>query len=435
MKLGLLGEKLSHSLSPKIHQMALSALDIAGSYELIEVAPEDLSEFMHTLKDGVFDGINVTIPYKKTVMTNLDDLSEGAERIGAVNTILREGNRLIGYNTDYDGFGALLKANCIKVLEEDFTVLGAGGAAHGVLAYLSDHGAKSITLVSRSPKKAEVDFLGLTAGTSMTVTGYDGLNLTDKVLVNTTPMGMHPKADVSPIPSDALLGCKAVVDLIYNPSKTKLMLDAESLGVPAANGLYMLVAQAIKAEEIWQGRNIDACLTRSIHRRISGEQQNLVIIGMPGSGKTTVGRMLAERLEMDYFDMDAYIEQEYGSISDLFEKSETHFRDIESKTAKLAARKSNTVICTGGGVVKRGDNMEHLAKTGCIFFLDRPVEQIFSDVDETSRPLLQKDKTALFRLYDERIARYKAYAHCIIANDKDAETAANRILEKWQGER
>lgn len=432
MKLGLLGEKLSHSLSPKIHMMALGAMGRAGSYDLIEVAPEDLPAFMQALKDGAFDGINVTIPYKKAVMPFLDALSQSARRIGAVNTILREGSTLTGYNTDYDGFGALLAANFIGVSGEDFAVLGSGGAAHSVLARLADHKAKSITLVSRNPMAAGQAFSQSSFAVPFETAGYGALDLRGKIVVNTTPVGMYPNAGVSPITAAALSGCKAVVDLIYNPCKTRLMQDAEAKGIPAVNGLFMLVAQGLKAEEIWQGQTLDVCLMRGILRKISDEKPNLVIIGMPGSGKTTVGQMLAERLEMEFFDMDAHIEAHYGKIADLFLKGETHFREIESKTAKLAAEKRNTVICTGGGVVKRSDNLKHLAGSGFIFFLDRPVEQIAADIDEHTRPLLKRNKNTVFQLYDERIALYRAYAHCRIANEADVETAVKRIIEKWQ---
>ncbi len=432
MKLGLLGEKLGHSLSPAIHDMALKALGVDGNYGLIEVPTQGLADFMQSFKDGAYDGINVTIPYKREVIQYLDALSDGAARIGAVNTILREGKTLKGFNTDYDGFGALLAANFIDTAGEDFVVLGAGGAANSVLTYLSDHAAGSITLVSRSPESAERGFSGKSFAVPFKTAGYVDLNLEGKILVNTTPVGMHPKEGVSPIPADALNGCKTLVDLIYNPAQTRLMQDAITKGIPAVNGLYMLAAQAMKAEEIWQGRAMDGWLTRQIYNSLSQDKPNIVITGMPGSGKTTVGKLVAEQLNMDFFDMDADIEARFGDIHALFAKGEEHFRDIEFQTAAAAANRTNTVVCTGGGVVKRNENMKHLAGTGAIFFLDRPVEQIYGDVDADSRPLLKQDKSAVFKLYEERIGLYQKFSHCRIANETDAETAAAQIIEKWR---
>ena len=433
MKLGLLGERLGHSMSPAIHEKAFKAMNTAGRYELIEVARENLASFMQELKEGAYDGINVTIPYKKEVMPYLDEISDSAQRIGAVNTIKRVDDKLYGFNTDYDGFGALLESVFIDVAGQDFVVLGAGGAANSVLAYLNDHKAASITLVSRSPEKAEQMVSTDVFDVPFEICGYENLTMTGKALVNTTPVGMYPKDGVSPVSKESLKGCTAVVDIIYNPSETKLMQDALSTGTPAVNGLYMLVAQALKAEEIWQNKTLDSGLVRQIYHQIDGRKQNMVIIGMPGCGKTTVGKMVANQLGMDFFDMDAYIEAHYGDIPSLFAKSEAHFRDIESEVAMIASRLENTVISTGGGVVKRKDNMSNLARTGAIFFLDRPLNQIYHDVDRETRPLFYENPLTVLKLYEERIDLYRQYAHFRIENEIDAKTAVSRIEEKWQG--
>jgi len=263
-KYGLIGKKLSHSLSPKIHAFFFREMGIEGHYDLIEVRPEELHGLLERLRVQGYQGVNVTIPYKKDIMAGLDSLSDEAVRIGAVNTIcLRDG--LKGYNTDYDGFGMALEACAVRTEGARCAVLGSGGAARAVVAYLEDHGASSILLVSRDPDRAVQKFPGL-EGLSIDAfraTGYD-------LVINTTPVGMYPDVDQSPLRKDQLDGAGFVMDLIYNPEKTVLLRFAEELGIRHDNGLYMLVAQAFRAEEIWQGRTLDRDLIKKAIEAIRG---------------------------------------------------------------------------------------------------------------------------------------------------------------------
>lgn len=261
---GLIGKKLSHSLSPKIHAFLFREMGIQGQYDLIEVLPEELQGLLERLKAQGYLGVNVTIPYKKDIMTGLDSLSDEAARIGAVNTIcLREGYR--GYNTDYDGFGMALEACGVRTEGARCAVLGSGGAARAVVAYLEDNGAANIVLVSRDPDSAMQKFPGLDSIhiDDFRARGYD-------LLINTTPVGMYPDVDKSPLRKDQLDGAGFVMDLIYNPEKTILLRYAEELGIRHDNGLYMLVAQAFRAEEIWQGRALDRTLIRKAIDEIRG---------------------------------------------------------------------------------------------------------------------------------------------------------------------
>jgi shikimate dehydrogenase len=433
MNLALLGEKLSHSLSPIIHKMVFDTLKIDGKYDLCEIKKEDLDGFMLELKKSGLDGINVTIPYKTDVMKSLDYISKDAEKIGAVNTIKVDDNKLFGFNTDYYGFGEMLKHNFIDVKDNNFVVIGAGGAAKGVVAYLADNGAKSIELFTRDKKRAEENFK-LKEECDFKIKSYDMLSLKGKILINTTPVGMHPDINNSPIPSDLLDGCLAVVDLIYNPEKTKLLKYAEEKGIQAVNGFYMLVAQALKAQEIWQKREISNNLTRNIFNTLKpGGKGNLILIGMPGCGKSTIGKMIAEKLDMTLFDMDEYIEDNIGPIACLFRKGESFFRDYESNTVKIAASNNNSIICTGGGVIKRKENMTFHANSGTIVFIDRPLDVIIEDIDHDSRPLLDGEKESVIMLYNERIDLYKKYSHAAVINDKDILSAVTKLEMIWKG--
>ncbi len=433
MNLTLLGEKLPHSLSPKIHQIVFEKTGMPGTYGLSEISREGLDAFMHVFKAGAFDGMNVTIPYKTDVIPYMDALSPQAEKIGAVNTIKREGTLLYGYNTDYDGFGALLDAHFIDVKGGRFTVLGAGGAARSVLAYLDDHGAEAIVLVSRNKARAaeKIDVSQYTCPVEMI--GYENIDIADTVVINTTPVGMYPHIDASPLTPMALNGCLAVVDLIYNPETTKLMQDAKDAGIQAVNGLLMLTAQAVKAQSIWQGKEIDGGLTRYIKNQLSTKQGNLVLIGMPGCGKTTIGRALSKQLNMALVDTDEAITERYGDIPSLFKKGEPDFREKESLVAEETAMMENTVICTGGGIIKNKRNMTKLAENGTIVFIDRPVDAILSDIDHDSRPLLNGKAESLTKLYDERIALYQRYAYLVIEGMGSIEQVTKKIANAWEG--
>lgn len=261
---GLIGQKLSHSLSPRIHAFLFREMGIDAQYDLIEVQPGELPGLLDALKAQGYRGVNVTIPYKKEIMACLDSLSLEASCIGAVNTICLDGSYK-GYNTDYDGFGLALEASGVNVQGARCAVLGSGGAARAVVTWLEDHGAAGITIVSRDPDSAMLKFPGLFFAdiASFSASGYD-------LLINTTPVGMHPDTADSPLRKEQLEGTGFVMDLIYNPARTLLLQFAEELGIHHANGLYMLVAQAVRSEEIWQGKTLDRALIRKAMDEVRG---------------------------------------------------------------------------------------------------------------------------------------------------------------------
>jgi len=434
MKLALLGRKLSHSFSKQIHEMVFDILNIKGTYSLCEVKQSELESFMQDIKDGAFDGANVTIPYKSAVLEYIDEISEEAKKIGAVNSIDKSNGKLVGYNTDYSGFGEMLKHNFIDIKGTDFAVLGAGGAAKGLIAYLSDNGAKNVELYSRDPKKVKKAFDDLSYNCGFSIVPYSKLNIKNRVLINATPVGMYPDVEKSPVASIDLEGCVAVVDLIYNPSKTRLMKFAEEQNVQAVNGLYMLVSQAIKAQEIWQRKILSENLTRYIYNTINPKGQNIVLIGMPGCGKSIIGEKLASSLSMPHFDIDSYIINNYGDIAHLFDGGEEAFRALETRATKHAANETNTVISTGGGVVTRKENMTALAENGTIIFIDRPLDHIVDDIDHDTRPLLDGDRRSVEKLYKKRVDLYDKYSHVKVVNDGTLSKVIKQIERVWKGE-
>lgn len=411
---GLLGRTLGHSYSPRIHALL-------GSYEyrLFEVEPEDVGPF---LKGGSFQGLNVTIPYKETVMEYCDRLSDAAKKIGCVNTIVRkEDGSLFGDNTDYYGFSHMLSRAGIEVCNRKVLVLGTGGASKTVKAVLTDRGAREIVVVGRSGAVT-----------------YDNIaeHYDAEVIVNTTPVGMYPNCpdaviDLEPFARTGELregwadGLFGVVDVVYNPARTGLMLQAEKLGIPHASGLPMLVAQAKAASEQFQGIEIASDVLEGITRRIALEESNIVIIGMPSGGKSTIGKLLAKRLGRDFVDVDDRIPPAAGkSIADIFaEDGEDAFRAIETSVTCELCKGSGRVIACGGGVVTRSRNYDLLHQNGIIVLLKRPLELLVSD----GRPMsITKGIPNLAR---ERGPKYDAWADIVINNDADPETVAQRVLD------
>ena len=273
VRFALLGEKLGHSLSPKIHNLIFQELNIEGDYSLLEVEREKLPFFLAQAKDDL-DGMNVTIPYKTAVIPYLDVLTKEAASIGAVNTISFQNGETKGYNTDYYGFGFLLKHNGIEVKNKKIAVLGAGGAARAVLQYLSDNGAGDILVVSRNPQQAATDLLAMQLTVPMQFCDYVTFaGQSGDVLINCTPVGMFPNVKASPVAREVVAKFAAAVDLIYNPVETVFLRYAREEGKKAANGLLMLVAQAVAAEAIWLQRKIEDKIIVKIAEKISGEQQ------------------------------------------------------------------------------------------------------------------------------------------------------------------
>lgn len=402
MRCGLLGEHLGHSYSPQIH-----ALLGEYSYELFEVAPDALEDF---LRAGDFDGLNVTIPYKRAVIPYCAELSGAARVLGSVNTILRRADgTLYGDNTDLDGFRWLLSRNGGVLPGEKALVLGTGGASQTVQAVLRAAGAE-VTVLSR---RGESNYATLPQHGDA------------RLVVNATPVGMYPDNGARLIDLSLLPQCRCVLDLIYNPARTRLLLDAEARGIRCENGLSMLVAQAKRAAELFTGREIPDRVCVDILHRMESQMHNLILIGMPGSGKTTVGRLLAASLGRPFFDADFLIEEKIGcSIPAFFaERGEASFRMVEAEVLAELGKRSGCVIATGGGCITRAENYDSLHQNGTIVWLRRRL----SDLPVDGRPVSQSRD--LQELYEERKPAYRRFADHCVENDSTPEAAAEKIKE------
>lgn len=406
MVYGLLGRTLRHSYSPQIHALL-------GDYEyrLFEVEPQDLEAF---LKKREFGGINVTIPYKKDVLPYLSGISDNAKRIGAVNTIIvKEDGGLYGDNTDYDGFLCLVQKSGFQVKGKKALVLGTGGASLPISAVLSDLGAREVVFISRSgennyqnlSRHADADFI-----------------------VNTTPVGMYPNNLKAPLSLSEFPNLSGVLDIVYNPQKTKLILDAERLGIPAYSGLLMLVAQGKRAAELFLGHDIPDSETDRIFKKLSTEMQNIVLVGMPGCGKTTVGKALAEQLNRPFFDADEEILKRTGKSAEAWIEAcgEAVFRQKETEVLESLCKQSGTVIATGGGAVTVPENADILRQNSIVFFINRDV----SALPVEGRPLSKA--TALSEMYEVRLPMYRSVCDYEIAADGSVEAVVRRILEELQ---
>ena len=405
MKCGLLGRKLEHSYSPQIHGLLGDY-----SYELFEKEPEQLASF---LREGDFTGINVTIPYKMDVIPHLDELSPAAHKIGSVNTIVRRADgSLFGHNSDYFGFVSLVHHSGITVNGKKVLVLGSGGTSHMVVTALKDLGAEPI-VISRSGEN-----------------NYDNLHLhTDaSVIVNATPVGMYPNTGVSPIDLNRFSTLEGVLDVIYNPAKTKLLLDAEALGIPHENGLWMLVAQAKEASEYFTGQKFSDSVIERIHWVLSHQMKNIVLIGMPGCGKSTIGALLAEKLNRTFLDADEEIIRLAGKpIPDVFAKDgEEVFRHWETMALENLGKQSALVIATGGGCVTRSRNYPLLHQNGMIVWLERDLSQLPTD----GRPLSQANR--LEEMYTLRRPMYEAFGDIRVSNAGSPKDTVNEILSRLE---
>lgn len=406
MQCGLLGRKLGHSYSPQIHGQ-LASYD----YSLFEKEPEELEGF---LKNGNFVGLNVTIPYKKDVIPFLDQLSPVARRLGAVNTIVRRRDgRLVGHNTDYFGFRYLVQQSGLDVSGKKVLVLGSGGASNTAVAALQELGAR-VVIISRSGEN-----------------NYGNLHLhaNASVIVNTTPVGMYPNTGVSPIDLGCFPQLEGVLDVVYNPARTQILLDAENRGLVAMNGLWMLVAQAKESAEWFSGETIPDSRIVQIHAALRAQMENIILVGMPGCGKTTIGRLLARETGKQFVDADEALEARVGrKITDIIPTDgEAAFRCLETETLAELGKQSGFVIATGGGCVTQERNYPLLHQNGTILWLTRALDKLPTE----GRPLSQTGK--LQQMLATRQPMYRRFADAVIENDGTVEETLAQIraaLEK-----
>ena len=402
-KCGLIGEKLGHSFSPQIHEK-LADYD----YDLFEMAEDEVGAF---LKKGDFHAINVTIPYKKTVMPFLEEISDEARRIGSVNTITHlPSGGLRGDNTDYYGFSYTVKQSGIEIKGKKVLVLGSGGASMTARTVAADLGASAVVIVSRS--------------------GEDNYGNLDRhsdcgVLINTTPVGMYPNTGVSPVNLELFPNLTGVLDMIYNPAKTQLLLDAEARGIPCANGLSMLVAQAKAACERFLGEAVDDTRIDEITRSIRRDTLNVTLVGMPGVGKTTIGKKVAAALGREFIDTDDVIVERAGrSIPEIFASDgEKAFRALESEVIADVTKRSGLVIATGGGAPTIGANVNPIRQNSVVFFLKRELSALSKD----GRPISQSRD--LGELFAERLPKYRAVADFEVECGSAVEENCGKILE------
>ena len=402
LEYGLLGEKLGHSFSPAIHKK------LAGyDYRLVEKKPEELADF---LTHGTFKGLNVTIPYKKAVIPFCQTLTDQARRIGSVNTIVRQKDgTLLGHNTDYDGFAYMLRSAGAQIRGKKALILGTGGVSPTVKTVLEDLGAGEIVFISRSGPD-----------------NYENLerHADAQILVNATPVGMYPNTEVSPVDLNRLPNLEGVFDLIYNPARTRLLLQAEERGLCRANGLGMLVAQAKAAAERFLDTAIPDGRVEEITAQMERETRNLLLIGMPGCGKTTVGASLAKILSRPLKDADAELEQAVGrKITEILPTDgEASFRSLESETLLDLGKQSGLVIATGGGCVTIPNNYEKLHRNGTIVWLKRDLDLLPTD----GRPLSQTGH--LQEMYQKRAPLYVRFADFSVENSGDPQETAEEII-------
>ena len=401
MKCGLLGRKLGHSYSPQIHAKLADY-----SYELFEKEPDELDDF---LRNGDFTGINVTVPYKKDVIPFLNEMTPRAKKLGAVNTIVRRDGKLIGHNTDYFGFLTMVRSSGLEVAGKKVLVLGSGGASNTAVAVLEELGAQ-VLVISRSGENS-----------------YENLHLhaDAALIVNTTPVGMYPNTGASPVNLDLFPRLEGVLDVVYNPARTQILLEAEKRGLVAVNGLLMLVAQAKEAAEWFAGTAFSDEKIPKIHATLRRQMENIILIGMPGCGKSTIGRKLAETLGKEFIDADQALEVHFGRpITEIIpQDGEPAFRAMETEILQMLGKRSGLIIATGGGCVTQARNYPLLHQNSTIFWLMRDLEKLPTH----GRPLSQKNK--LSELYKVRKPLYEAFADVTIDNDGNAEQTIQQILE------
>lgn len=459
----LFGSTLSHSLSPEIHKYIYNIIGYESIYELAEFRENELQKYIEKLSK--FDiNANVTIPYKERVLPYLDFLDEKAQRIGSVNTIKSENGKLFGYNTDYYGLSETLKH--YNISGKSFLVLGYGGAAKTVIQYLIDNNAERVFVATRKKElhkklidNEQTKLYENTQAKSYENTQIKECNINEKIefisysdidnisgfgIINTTPIGMHPNIRNCPVSPYVFKNFKLALDLIYMPIRTSFLICAENDGLTVINGLKMLVYQAIKAIEIWTG--IEMTISQkndifahfdskfSVISKIKGDsdltKDPIFIIGLPGSGKTTLGKSLSKKLDFNFIDLDDYIESKTNmKISEIFLLGESEFRKVEKLSLQEASMAKNTVISTGGGVVVTPENRELLSKKSNVIYIDRSCEDILSDVNLQDRPLLKDNPNRIYEIYKERKDYYSSLCNYKIVNDGSINDLVENALK------
>ncbi len=405
---GLIGEKLGHSFSKEIHEQLANY-----TYDLIPLSKQEFPIF---IKKRDFKALNVTIPYKKDVIPYLDYIDPFAKEIGAVNTIVNKNNQLIGYNTDYYGFQYMLDRHNIHVNNKKVLVLGNGGASCAIQAVLKHKNAKEVVIVNRTKYANTIS--------------YDECykyHTDAQVIVNTTPVGMYPNIQDAPLQLSLFSQCEAVLDVIYNPIFTSLCISAKNSNITYVGGLEMLIAQAKKSIEYFTNQTISDSIIDVLYHKMLHEHFNIVLIGMPSAGKTTIGRQLAQILHKDFIDVDEeIINISKKSIPEIFnEIHEEGFRQMETDIISNISARKNTIISTGGGVIKNKENIDFLSKNGIFVFIDRPLESLISN--DPNRPL-SNSVNDLKRIYHERIPLYKKYADITVKNKNSIQECINQII-------
>lgn len=417
MKYGLIGEHLGHSFSKQIQTRIAEIENVKDyDYQLVELDKEEFKEFMEK-KD--FKGINVTIPYKKDVIPYLDEMDESAKAIGAVNTIINVDGKLKGYNTDFGGFLYMVKAHNVHMEGKKVLIIGNGGACAAVKAVCKHENAKDIVIVSRSANRGAI--------------GYDEMytsHLDADIVVNTSPVGMFPNIANAPIDVSWFHKLECVLDVVYNPILTRLCFEAQEADIKRVIGLEMLIAQAKYTFEIFENMSFDDSIIDEIKKEMLKDRCNIVLIGMPSAGKTTIGKMLEEKLGKEFFDLDDMIVAKAGkSIPEIFQESgEAGFRAIETEVAIEASKMNNKIIATGGGVVKHKVNMDFLRLNGITIFIDRDIDKLISS--DPNRPL-SSSKQALQQMYKERYPLYQKYAAYIAVNNANIEETVDDIVNAY----
>ena len=410
MKYGVIGEHLKHSFSPEIHSQI-------GDYDYIikEIEPQNLESF---IKERAFCGINVTIPYKEKVIPMLDYVDPAALKIGAVNTVVNRDGKLYGYNTDYSGMKALVNRIGLEIKGKKVLIVGTGGTSKTATAVLNDMGVKEIIYVSNIPTQGAITY--------EEVYSYH----TDcEIIFNTSPVGMYPKNDGIPLRLEEFYKLEGILDVVYNPIRTNLVLKARSLGKKAEGGLYMLGAQAVYASQHFFEGSVDNSLLDKVYKSVLTMKDNVTLVGMPACGKTTVGKLLAEKTGKTFVDTDDEIVKRIGmDIPAYFERyGESAFRQVECQIIEEISAKNNQIIATGGGAVLNADNVRRLKQNGLVYFIDRSLELL---CPTDNRPL-SKDRASMEKRYKERYHIYCSTCDVKVNGDLSADAVAQEIYEDY----